>query len=227
MPITFSREDHWVHIPDPRSYLLAPTIDIVLLFKVLIDGGNGLNIIFTETLKRMDFNFERLLPCEDPFFGIIPDKGSYPIGRVIVPIMFDTLDNYRIEHLTFKVANFKTSYHAIFGRPMLVRFMAIPNHTYLILKMPAPNSVLSIFGDVETSYKCDTEAVQLAETLEYSANANIMVAESKEVDQSQLTIPEADPTPMALQPDPQVKKINLSLENPSKTARIGASLTPK
>ncbi|XP_034586598.1 uncharacterized protein [Setaria viridis] len=207
MPITFSREDHWVHIPDPRSYLLAPTIDIVLLSKVVIDGGNDLNIIFTETLKRMDFNFERLLPCEDPFF-IIPGKGSYPIGRVIVPITFDTLDNYRTEHLTFKVASFKTSYHAIFGRPMLA-------------------SVLSIFGDVETSYKCDTEAVQLAETLEYSANANIMLAESKEVDQSQLTILEADPTPMALQPNPQVKKINLSLENPSKTARIESSLTPK
>nr|XP_034594538.1 uncharacterized protein LOC117856240 [Setaria viridis] len=62
---------------------------------------------------------------------------------------------------------------------MLVRFMVIPNHTYLILKMPAPNGVLSIFGHVKTSYKCDTEAVQLTETLEYSANNTMMLAESK------------------------------------------------
>ena len=75
------------------------------------------------------------------------------------------------------------SYHAIFSWLMMDRFMAIPNHTYLILKMPAPNGVLSIYGDVETSYKCDTEAVQLAETLEYSANATMMLAESKKVDQ--------------------------------------------
>nr|XP_034570811.1 uncharacterized protein LOC117835564 [Setaria viridis] len=186
MPITFFREDHWVHILDPESYplVVCPTIDRVVLSKVLIDGGSGLNIIFTETLKHMDFNFERLLPCEDLFYGIVPSKESYPIRRVILPVTFGTPNNYRTEHLIFEVANFKTSYHAIFGKPMLVRFMAIPNHTYLILKMPAPNDVLSIFGDVEMSYKCDTEGMQLAETLEYSANATMMLAKSKKVDQS-------------------------------------------
>nr|XP_034570753.1 uncharacterized protein LOC117835511 [Setaria viridis] len=141
--------------------------------------------------------------------------------------MFGTLDNYCTEHLTFEVANFKTSYNAIFGRSMLARFMAIPNHTYLILKMLAPNSVLSIFGDIEMSYKCDTEAVQVAETLYYSPSATMMLAESKKVDQSQLEVLEVDPTPMVLQPDPQVKKINLSLEDTSKTALIEADLTPK
>ncbi|XP_034586522.1 uncharacterized protein [Setaria viridis] len=132
----------------------------------------------------MDFKFEHLLPYKDLFYGIVPSKGSYPIGRVILPLTFGTFDNYRTEHLTFEVANFKISYHANLSRPMLASFMAIPNHTYLILKMPAPNGVLSIFGDVKTSCKCDTEAVQLAETVEYSTNATIMLTESKKVDQN-------------------------------------------
>ncbi|XP_072147935.1 uncharacterized protein [Setaria viridis] len=204
MPITFSREDHWVHLPEPGSYplVVAPTIDRVLLSKLLIDGDSSRNIIFIETLKCMDFNFERLLPCEDPFYGIVPGKGSYPIGRVILPVKFGTQDNYRTKHLTFEVANFKTSYHAILGKLMLAGFMAIPNHTYLVLKMPAPYGILSVYDDVETSYKCDTEAVQLANTLEYMTNATIMLAESKKLDQNQLAIPEADPMPMALQPNP-------------------------
>ncbi|KAK8447975.1 hypothetical protein SEVIR_8G190001v4 [Setaria viridis] len=188
MPITFSREDHWVHISDPGSYPLVMSLKRMDFTEVLIDGGSGLNIIFTETLKRLDFNFERLLPCADPFYSIVSGKGSYPIGRVILPVTFSIPDNNRTEHLTFKVANFKTSYHAIFGRPMLVRFMAIPNHTYIVLKMSAPNGVLSIFGNVETSYKCDTEAIQLAETLEYLANATMMLVESKKVDQSHLPL---------------------------------------
>ena len=52
-PITFSRENHWVHIPDPGSYplVVSPTIDEALLSKMLIDGGSGLNIIFTATLR--------------------------------------------------------------------------------------------------------------------------------------------------------------------------------
>ncbi|XP_004963712.1 uncharacterized protein LOC101766763 [Setaria italica] len=137
----------------------------------------------------MDFNFKRLQLYEEPFYSIIPGKGSYPIGQVVLPVTFGTPANYRTEHLTFEVANFKTSYHAIFGRPMLVRFMAILNHTYLVLKMLAPNNVLSIYGDVETSYKCDMEAVQLAEALEYSANATAMLAEAQKVDKNQLMIP--------------------------------------
>nr|XP_034586657.1 uncharacterized protein LOC117849190 [Setaria viridis] len=181
MPITFFRKDHWVHLQDPRSYSLVvcPTIDRVLLSKVLIDVDSGLNIIFIRTLKCMDFNLERLIPYEDLFYGIVHGKGSYPIGRVILLVTFGTPDNYHTEHLPFKVANFKTSYHAIFGRQMLARFMEIPNHTYLILKKPTPNGILSIFGDAETSYKCDTEAMQLTETLEYSANATMMLTESK------------------------------------------------
>jgi hypothetical protein len=43
------------------------------------------------------------------------------------------------------VALFETSYHAIFRRPALARFMVIPYHTYLVLNMPTPNGVLSVY----------------------------------------------------------------------------------
>jgi hypothetical protein len=52
-PITFSRKDHWVHIPDPGTYPLVvnPIVNGAWLPKTLIDGGSSLNIIFTETLR--------------------------------------------------------------------------------------------------------------------------------------------------------------------------------
>jgi hypothetical protein len=61
-PITFSRADHWVHIPDLGSYPLVvePIVEGALLPQTLIDGGSGLNIIFVDTLKKMDFDFKRL-----------------------------------------------------------------------------------------------------------------------------------------------------------------------
>lgn len=95
-----------------------------------------------------------------------------------MPVTFGTQANYGTEYLTFEVANFKTSYHAILGRPMLARFMAIPHHTYLVLKMLVPNGVLSVYDDVETLYKCDIEAIQLAEALELSARTIAMVAKA-------------------------------------------------
>jgi hypothetical protein len=49
-PITFSRADHWVHIPDPESYTLVvkPIVEGAVLSQTLIDGGSGLNVIFVD-----------------------------------------------------------------------------------------------------------------------------------------------------------------------------------
>jgi hypothetical protein len=86
----------------------------------------------------MDFNFKRLTECDNPFFGIVRGKVAYPLGRVSLPVTFDTEDNFRTDYLSFEVADFKSLYHAILGRSMLARFMAILHYTYLVLKMPPP-----------------------------------------------------------------------------------------
>jgi hypothetical protein len=105
--------------------------------KTLIDRGNSLNIIFTETLRKMEFDFNKTTACDEPFNGVVPGKDAYPIGSVCLPVTFGTKENFRTEYLTFEVADFCSSYHDILGRPMLAKFMDIPHHTYLIMKMPA------------------------------------------------------------------------------------------
>jgi hypothetical protein len=99
----------------------------------------------------MEFDFNKMTACDEPFFGVVPGKAAYPIGRVCLPVNFGTEENFRTEYLMFEVADFLSSYHAIFGRPMLVKFMAIPHHTYLIMKMQAPNEILSVLGDIMVS----------------------------------------------------------------------------
>jgi hypothetical protein len=59
------------------------------------------------------------------------------------------------------VADFESSYHAIFGRSTLAKFMAFPHYPYLLLKMLGPNGVLSFRGDLKRSYDYDMEAVQI------------------------------------------------------------------
>jgi hypothetical protein len=89
----------------------------------------------------MNFDYKRLMECDEPFFGIRPGKAAYPMGRVFLPVTFRLEENFLTEYLSFEVANFKSSYHTILGCPMLVRFMVIPHYTYLVLKMPAPRGV--------------------------------------------------------------------------------------
>jgi hypothetical protein len=97
--------------------------------KTLIDRGINLNIIFTETLRKMEFDFTKMTACDESFYGVVPGKAAYPIGRVCLPVTFGTEENFRMEYLKFEVADFRSSYHAIFGRPILAKFMAIPHHT--------------------------------------------------------------------------------------------------
>ena len=44
--------------------------------------------------------------------------------------------------------------------------MAIPNHTYLLLHMPTPKGVLSVYGDLQTSYAYEVKNIELSDTLE-------------------------------------------------------------
>ena len=75
-----------------------------------------------------------------------------------MPVTFRTKENFRTEYLQFEVANFSTVYYEVLGRPGLAKFMAIPHYTYLVMKMPGPNGVLCLkgdVGDVRHSYLCD------------------------------------------------------------------------
>jgi hypothetical protein len=69
-------------------------IDGAFLLKTLIDGGSSLNIIFTETLRNMDFNFNKMTACDEPFYEVVPGKVAYPIGRVCLPVSFVTKENF-------------------------------------------------------------------------------------------------------------------------------------
>ena len=57
--------------------VLVPTIAGMIVHKVLIDGGAGLNIIFADTLKKICLEFTSLLTITDvPFYRIVPGKAA-------------------------------------------------------------------------------------------------------------------------------------------------------
>jgi hypothetical protein len=129
----------------------------------LIDGGAGLNIIFADTLRKIGLDFATLLtPIDVSFYGIVPDKAAMPLGQIMLLVTFRTLNNYRTEFIKFEVADFKSSYHAIFERPALAKFMVVLHYPYLLLKMSGPNGIHSLRSDLKHSYDCDAQAIRVA-----------------------------------------------------------------
>ncbi|XP_066375017.1 uncharacterized protein [Miscanthus floridulus] len=80
-----------------------------------------------------------------------------PLGQTDLPITFEDLSNYRMETLTFEVVGFLETYHAILGCPCYVKFMAIPNYTYLKLKISGPGAVITIGTSFQHAYECEVE----------------------------------------------------------------------
>ena len=124
--------------------MVDPIIGMKWLTKVLMDGGSGLNIMYVETLDAMGIDRSSVRPTEAPFHGIMPGKQAVPLVQIDLSVTFGNPSNYRTETLTFEVVRFHGTYHAILGRPCYVKFMSIPNYTYLKLKIPGPSEVITV-----------------------------------------------------------------------------------
>jgi hypothetical protein len=138
--ITFSREDHPNRIPNPGQYPLVvdPVIGNARFSKVLMDGRSSLNILYAHTLRLLGIGLDQLWLSMTSFHGVVLGKRVQPLGQIDLPIWFGTLDNFRKETLIFEVVGFRGAYHAILGRSCYTKFMAVPNYTYLKMKMPGP-----------------------------------------------------------------------------------------
>jgi hypothetical protein len=103
VPITFSRADQWTSFSEPGRFplVLKPVVAGSKLNKVLIDGGSGLNILFTKTLKKMKLDITHMLTKSNtPFYGIVPGNAAIPLGSVVLPVTFgESRDNYRTEYI--------------------------------------------------------------------------------------------------------------------------------
>ncbi|XP_066385064.1 uncharacterized protein [Miscanthus floridulus] len=88
-----------------------------------------------------------------------------PLRQIDLPITFGDQFNYRTETLTFVVVGFPETFHAILGRPCYAKFMAIPNYTYLKLKMRGPHGVITVGTSFQRAYECEVECCGHATTI--------------------------------------------------------------
>jgi hypothetical protein len=79
--------------------------------------------------------------------------------------MFGDLQNFGTEILTFEVVGFSRTYHAILGRPAYAKFMVVPHYTYLKLKFPGLQGIITVGTTYQHTFKCDAECFQFAEAL--------------------------------------------------------------
>jgi hypothetical protein len=130
-----------------------------------MDGGSGINVLYASTLDEMDIPRSALRPSTAPFHGVIPGIEALPLGQIDLPVTFGGVRNFHIETLTSEVVGFSGTYHAILGRPAYAKFMAVPNYTYLKLKIPRPRDIITVGTTYQRAYEWDAECFQFAEAI--------------------------------------------------------------
>jgi hypothetical protein len=203
--------------------VVDPVIGNARFSKVLMDGGSSLNILYAHTLRLLGIGLDQLQPSTTPFHGVPSGKRVRPLGKINLPVWFGTPDNYRKETLTFEVVGFRGAYHAILGRPCYAKFMAVPNYTYLKMKMPGPNGVITVGSSIEHAFDCDVECVEHVEALalDQALVANLEKMVNEDLDS---TTKHAG----SFEAAEQIKEVPLDPAAPEgKALRVSSTLDPK
>jgi hypothetical protein len=119
-------QTRWSHVPltcDARDVDLrsAPHVDAMVinysvagwdLHKVLVDNGSQADIIFLHTFDRMGISHSLLKPSDNPLYGF-SGKGTFPVGKIELPLSFGVAPNARSEQVTFDIVDMVYPYNAI------------------------------------------------------------------------------------------------------------------
>ena len=105
--ITFSKANHPPKVPYPgrAALVLEAQIGGNDMSRVFMDGGGGINIIYTETLKVMNIPIKNLKQPENAFHGIVPRKAVRPVETIALYVFFREEKHFRKERLDFEVVD--------------------------------------------------------------------------------------------------------------------------
>ena len=141
-------------------------------------------------------------------------------------VTLGTRENFRTENISFEVADFEAAYHAILGRPALAKFMAVLHYTYMMMKLPGPNGIITLRGEVCRSHNCDQESCTLAENIQAKADRDSIRLAAAAL-QEEGEVPAKKAAKSGISVDQDIKKIMLNPTYPTKTALIRTGLGDK
>ena len=128
-PITFDRREHPTSIRHGglAPLVLDPIINGFHLMRVLMDGGNSLNLLYQDTVRKMGIDPSRISQSNTTFKGVIPGVEARSTRTITLDVVFGSPDNFRSEDLIFDVVPFRSGYHALLGRTAFASFNAVPH----------------------------------------------------------------------------------------------------
>ena len=197
--------------------------------RTLIDDGSSINIMYRDTMEKLGISENMLQPSKTTFHGIVPGVSCEPMGQVRVDVIFGTKENCRVENILFEVVDLSSPYHLLMGRPALHKFMATTHISYLKMKMPGPNGVITVSGNYKRSLECASAGSILAESMVIAEEKRRMheavaLAQSAQVSMPDMSNPNGN---LSFRPSKETKAVPIDADFPERTVLIGAGMSQK
>ncbi|XP_022152029.1 uncharacterized protein LOC111019838 [Momordica charantia] len=159
-PITFDSADlEEVHLPHNDALVIAPLIDHVVVRRVLVDGGASANILSLLTYLTLGWTRSQLKKSLTPLVGFSGESIT-PEGCIDLPVTFGQDKTQVTKMAEFVVIDGRSAYNAIFGRPIIHSFRAVPSTLHQVLKYSTPHGVGIVRGEQTASRECYASALK-------------------------------------------------------------------
>src|SRR3954468_13082820 len=97
------QSDHPAIIPkECYALVVSPCIDGYDFSKCLLDGGASLNIMYLETLEKMNLTRANLKHSTIEFHSVFPGRKGNSLGCIKLLVSFGNINNYPEEMINFE-----------------------------------------------------------------------------------------------------------------------------
>ncbi|KAL5548099.1 hypothetical protein UlMin_003330 [Ulmus minor] len=150
-PIIFTEEEaSGLWHPHKDAIVVALRIASRKVYKILIDNGSSVDVLFHSTLNIMDLVGAKFEPIKSSLYGFTGDS-IHSEGVLNLPIKLGTHPCEHIQSVEFVVIDCPSSYNAIIGRPNLNAIRAVTSTYHLLVKFPTVGGIGILKGDQKAS----------------------------------------------------------------------------
>jgi hypothetical protein len=164
----------------------------------------------------MGISHSLLKPSDNPLYGF-GGKGTFPVGKIELPLSFSVAPNARSEQVTFDIVDMVYPYNAIMGRGSINKFEAPIHGLYLCMKIPGPLGAIMVYGNQQTARNIERDFVP------GQRNVHCLTAQREVPTSAGPTDKEHDKA--QLQSNDGTKTVPLDQATPKQTVTISEDLT--